>query len=65
MLAFKTGDARAFSTLVQRHRGPVYNFILRYVGHRQRAEDLLQEFERDENRHHFERDAGCPTWHEH
>lgn len=43
MLAFKSGDARAFSTLVQRHRGPVYNFILRYVGHRQRAEDVLQE----------------------
>jgi RNA polymerase sigma-70 factor (ECF subfamily) len=43
MLAFKTGDARAFSTLVSRHRGPVYNFIFRYVGHRQRAEDVLQE----------------------
>lgn len=43
MLAFKSGDARAFSTLVQRHRGPVYNFILRFVGHRQRAEDVLQE----------------------
>lgn len=43
MLAFKSGDARAFSTLVQRHRGPVFNFVLRYVGHRQRAEDLLQE----------------------
>ena len=43
MLAFKTGDAKASSTLVSRHRGPVYNFILRYVGHRQRAEDVLQE----------------------
>ncbi len=43
MLAFKSGDARAFSTLVQRHRGPVYNFILRFTGHRQRAEDVLQE----------------------
>ena len=43
MLAFKTGDAKAFSTLISRHRGPVYNFILRYVGHRQRAEDVLQE----------------------
>ena len=43
MLAFKSGDARAFATLVQRHRGPVYNFILRFVGHRQRAEDVLQE----------------------
>lgn len=43
MLAFKSGDARAFSTLVTRHRQGVYNFILRYVGHRQRAEDVLQE----------------------
>ncbi len=43
MLAFKSGDARAFSTLVQRHRGAVYNFILRYTGHQARAEDLLQE----------------------
>jgi RNA polymerase sigma-70 factor, ECF subfamily len=43
MLAFKSGDARAFATLVTRHRQPVFNFILRYVGHRQRAEDLLQE----------------------
>ena len=43
MLAFKTGDARAFTTLVTRHRGSVFNFILRYTNHRQRAEDLLQE----------------------
>jgi RNA polymerase sigma-70 factor (ECF subfamily) len=43
MLAFKAGDARAFATLVTRHRQAVYNFILRYVGQRQRAEDVLQE----------------------
>ena len=43
MLAFKAGDARAFGTLVGRHRQAVYNFILRYVGQRARAEDLLQE----------------------
>jgi RNA polymerase sigma-70 factor (ECF subfamily) len=43
MLAFKSGDARAFATLVTRHRGSVFNFILRYTNHRQRAEDLLQE----------------------
>ncbi len=43
MLAFKSGDARAFRVLVQRHRGPVFNFILRYTGHRARAEDVLQE----------------------
>ncbi len=43
MLDFKSGDARAFRTLVGRHRTPVYNFILRYVNNRQRAEDVLQE----------------------
>lgn len=43
MLAFQAGDARAFETLVRRHRTPVYNFILRFTGQRARAEDLLQE----------------------
>jgi RNA polymerase sigma-70 factor (ECF subfamily) len=43
MLVFKSGDARAFSTLMGRHRLAVYNFILRYTGQKQRAEDLLQE----------------------
>ena len=43
MLAFKAGDARAFEELVQRHRTPVFNFILRFTGHRARAEDVLQE----------------------
>jgi len=43
MLAFRSGDARAFEALVRRHRMPVFNFILRYTGQRARAEDLLQE----------------------
>ena len=43
MLSFRGGDARAFEQLVARHRGPVFNFILRQTGHRARAEDLLQE----------------------
>jgi RNA polymerase sigma-70 factor (ECF subfamily) len=43
MLAFKAGDARAFESLVRRHRTPVFNFILRYTGTRSRAEDVLQE----------------------
>lgn len=43
MLAFRGGDARAFETLVRRHRGAVYNFLFRLCGQRQRAEDLLQE----------------------
>lgn len=43
MRAFQRGEARAFELLVGRHRGPVFNFILRYTGQRARAEDLLQE----------------------
>ncbi len=43
MLAFKSGEARAFATLVTRHRNAVFQFILRSVGQPQRAEDLLQE----------------------
>jgi RNA polymerase sigma-70 factor (ECF subfamily) len=43
MLAFRAGDARAFEVLVRRHRTPVFNFILRFTGHRARAEDVLQE----------------------
>lgn len=43
MLAFRAGDARAFSVLVRKHRTPVFNFILRFTGHRARAEDVLQE----------------------
>jgi RNA polymerase sigma-70 factor, ECF subfamily len=43
MLAFQNGDGRAFEQLVHRHRGPVFNFLLRLLGDRARAEDLLQE----------------------
>lgn len=43
MLAFRSGDAGAFHTLVQRHRQAVFSFIFRSVGHQQRAEDVLQE----------------------
>lgn len=43
VLAFREGDAAAFEALVQRHRGPVFNFILRSTGNPARAEDLLQE----------------------
>ena len=43
MLAFQAGDARAFEQLVQRHRSAIFNFLLRLLGDRARAEDLLQE----------------------
>jgi RNA polymerase sigma-70 factor (ECF subfamily) len=43
MVAYQKGDARAFEIILTRHRRAVFNFILRYVGSRETAEDLLQE----------------------
>src|SRR5712692_3511604 len=43
MLAFSRGEVSAFAALMQRHRGPVFNFIFRSTGQAARAEDLLQE----------------------
>jgi RNA polymerase sigma-70 factor (ECF subfamily) len=43
MVAYQKGDVRSFEILLTRHRKPVFNFILRYVGDRETAEDLLQE----------------------
>jgi RNA polymerase sigma-70 factor (ECF subfamily) len=43
MVAYQKGEVRAFEILLGRHRKPVFNFILRYVGDKETAEDLLQE----------------------
>lgn len=43
MARFQGGDASAFEALLHRHRGPVYNFLVRTTRDRGRAEDLLQE----------------------
>lgn len=43
MLAYRAGEVKAFEELVRRHRAAVFNFILRLVGSRARAEDLLQD----------------------
>jgi len=40
---FNGGDPTAFEVLLQRYRRPLYNFILRSVRERDRAEDLLQD----------------------
>ncbi len=40
---FNSGDAAAFEVLLERYRRPVYNFILRSVRQRDRAEELLQD----------------------
>ena len=43
MARFQGGDAGAFEALLHRHRGPVYNFLVRTTRDHGRAEDLLQE----------------------
>lgn len=43
MIAYKKGDTAAFEVLVKRHQRPVYNFVLRHIGNRALADDLLQE----------------------
>src|SRR5512144_898296 len=43
MVMYQKGEVRAFEVLLSRHRKPVFNFILRFVGDKETAEDLLQE----------------------
>lgn len=43
MVRYQGGETRAFELLLTRHRRPIYNFILRSVRARDRAEDLTQE----------------------
>jgi RNA polymerase sigma-70 factor (ECF subfamily) len=43
MALFQEGDAGAFSLLVRRYKDNLTNFIVRFVGDRAEAEDLVQE----------------------
>lgn len=43
MLAYGRGDAGAFETLYQRHRGGLYRFVLRAIKQQAAAEELFQE----------------------
>ncbi len=64
MISFRDGDARAFEELVARHRRGLFNFLLRSVQNRSRAEELLQEVflrvVRSKDR--YERTAKLTTW---
>jgi RNA polymerase sigma-70 factor (ECF subfamily) len=40
---FSAGDAQAFEPLLNRYEKPLFNFILRQVGERTRAEEILQD----------------------
>ena len=43
MLAFQRGEVRAFEELFKRHRHGVYNFIYRFLGNKETAEEVFQE----------------------
>jgi len=43
MLGYARGDAGAFEALYRRHRGTVYGFLMRSLGHRDQADDCFQE----------------------
>lgn len=43
LAAYQQGDAGAFELLLRRHRAPLFTFLLRMLGDRERAEDLAQE----------------------
>jgi RNA polymerase sigma-70 factor, ECF subfamily len=64
MLRYQKGDVRAFEVLLARHRKPIFNFVLRYVGEPALAEDLLQEvFLRViKSADAYERQAKFTTW---
>ncbi len=43
MLRYREGDASAFQTLYQRHKGPLYRYLLRQGGDAALAEELFQD----------------------
>ena len=43
LAAFQQGDAGAFEHLLQRHRGPLFTFLLRMLADKERACDLAQK----------------------
>jgi RNA polymerase sigma-70 factor (ECF subfamily) len=43
MLRYRDGDMAAFESLYQRHKGPLFRFLLRQIGNHQFAEDVFQE----------------------
>lgn len=64
MLAFQKGDPQAFEQLMTKYYTRILNFIYRYVGRREVAEDLTQEvFIRVYNSaHRYRAAAKVQTW---
>lgn len=64
LAAYQGGNTSAFETLLRRYRRPVFNFVLRRVGDRGRAEELYQDvwMKVVERADDFRGDAKFSTW---
>ncbi|MBW1756626.1 MAG: RNA polymerase sigma factor [Deltaproteobacteria bacterium] len=64
LAAYREGDSGAFETLLGRYRGPIFNFLLRSVRDRGRAEELYQDvwMKVIERCDEFRGDAKFSTW---
>jgi len=43
MMSFQKGDAHAFNELIRRHHSGIYNFMVRFLGNAESAEEAFQE----------------------
>jgi len=61
---FQQGDLQAFDILVRRYKDQLLNFVFRFVGNRNDAEDIVQEtFLRVyKNKHYYREIAKFSTW---
>jgi RNA polymerase sigma-70 factor (ECF subfamily) len=64
LTAYREGDSGAFEALLGRYRGPIFNFLLRSVRDRGRAEELYQDvwMKVIERCDEFRGDAKFSTW---
>ncbi len=61
---FQQGDNYAFDLLVKRYKEPLLNFVFRFVGEREEAEDIVQEtfLRLFKNKHYYREIAKFSTW---
>ena len=64
MIRFQSGDRAAFTFLVKRHQGPLFNFALRHLRTQPGAEEVVQDaFVRVvQNAADFKHEARFSTW---
>ncbi|NOX89418.1 MAG: sigma-70 family RNA polymerase sigma factor [Calditrichaeota bacterium] len=61
---FQQGDNYAFNLLVKRYKDPLLNFVYRFVGEKEEAEDIVQEtfLRLFKNKHYYREIAKFSTW---